>query len=258
MRSLLLVLTWLTCCRFSAHGAIVVLNGLTHTHSAAKGGGFQGKISLKNDGKMPVRVLIYSQDLLAECGKPSEYVSVNGALHSLRSWLILSVDEKTLGPGEEYEVTYTVKIPQYGVTDGSYWQALMVEGADPVRAENVQGITVNSKVRYAVQVIVNVGGFESPALVFENLEIRREGKPVLTVMMKNSGAYAAVVHLTLELRDEEGRKVKKVESARRRIYPTFCNSFVVDLEGIPPGKYAGLLVADNGRDLFGSNLTLEL
>lgn len=258
MRSLVLVLSWFACSCYSAQGAIVVLNGLTHIHNTAQGGEFQGKVSLKNDGKAPVRVLIYGQDLSVECGKSAEYLASGAVPLSLNAWITLGVDERTLAPGEEYEVSYTVKIPEEGVSKGSYWQVLMVEGADPVREEVMQGVTVNSKVRYAIQVIVNVGGFENPALAFENLEIKKGDSSALEVVLKNSGTYAAVVHLTLELHDAEGRRVKKLESSPRRIYPSFCNSFSIPLEGIPPGKYAGVLVADNGKDLFGSNLSLEL
>lgn len=258
MRSLLLVWAWLTCSCFSAEGAIVVLNGLTHIHSATGGTELQGKVRLKNDGKGPARVLIYRQDLVAECGKSLDYMSDSRSAYSLSRWLSTNVDEKTLAAGEEYEVIYTVKIPRDEVANGSYWQVLMVEGADPVKEESVHGVSVNSKVRYAIQLVVNVGGFESPAIAFENVEFKKENKPSLAVVLKNSGKYTAVVKVTLELHDEQGNKVKKLESTARRVYPSFCNSFVIDLEGISPGKYAGVIIADNGTDLFGSNLSLEL
>ncbi len=258
MRSLLLVWAWLTCSCFSAEGAIVVLNGLTHIHNATSGTELQGKVRLKNDGKGPARILIYRQDLVAECGKSPDYVNNSGSAYSLSRWLSTNVDEKTLAAGEEYEVIYTVKIPLDEAVNGSYWQVLMVEGADPVKEESVHGVSVNSKVRYAIQVVVNVGGFESPAVAFENIDFKKGDKPSLSVILRNSGKYTAVVRVVLELYDEQGAKVKKLEGTGRRVYPSFCNSFVIDLEGIPPGKYAGVIIADNGTDLFGSNLSLEL
>ncbi|GAA4433796.1 hypothetical protein GCM10023091_07800 [Ravibacter arvi] len=258
MRSLLLVWAWLICSGFSAQAAIVVLNGLTHIHNAASGTELQGKIRLKNDGKGPARILIYRQDLVAECGKSLDYVNDSGGAYSLSRWLNTNVDEKTLSAGEEYEVIYTVKIPRDEVANGSYWQVLMVEGAEPVKEETIQGVSVNSKVRYAIQLVVNVGGFESPAIAFENVDVKKGDKPSLAVTLKNSGKYTAVVRVILELYDEQGGKVKKLESTGRRVYPSFCNSFVIDLDGIPAGKFAGVLIADNGTDLFGSNLSLEL
>lgn len=258
MRSLLLVWAWLTCSYFSAEGAIVVLNGLTHVHHANRGAEIQGKVRLKNDGKAPARVLIYRQDLVAECGKSPDYVNDSGSASSLSRWLSTNVDEKTLEPGEEYEVIYTVRVPQEEVPDGSYWQALMVEGADPVKEENVQGISVSSKVRYAIQVVVNVGAFKSPVVTFENVEFRKGEQPSLAVVLKNSGKYTSVVKVTVELHNEEGARVRKIETSGRRIYPSFCSSFTLDLQGITPGKYAGVIIADNGTDLFGSNLSLEL
>lgn len=258
MRNLLLVWGWLVCSYLPVDGAILVLNGLTHVHNVSKGAEIYGKVRLKNDGKAPVRVLIYQQDLVAECGKTLEYVYNSGNAHSLARWLTTNVDEKTLAAGEEYEVVYTVRIPGEKVDNKSYWQVLMVESAEPVKEESIRGISVNSKVRYAIQVIVNVDGFESPAITFENVDYTKGDRPVLAVVLKNSGNYTALAKVSVELHNEEGVKVKKLESLSRRVYPSFCNSFLIDLEGVPPGKYAGVIIADNGTDLFGSNLSLEL
>lgn len=258
MRSLVLTWSWVLFSYLSADGAIVVLNGLTHVHNAARGAEIYGKVRIKNDGRLPVRVLIYPQDLVPECGKSPEYVSNSGNTHSLTRWLSTNVDERTLSAGEEYDLGYTVSIPGGQNEPGkSYWQVLMVESADPVKEETVSGISVNSKVRYAIQVIVNVEGFESPPITFEKVDYKKQDKPLLDVLLKNSGRYTAMVKVLVELYNEEGVKVKKLESLSRRLYPSFCNTFQVDLHEVPPGKYAGVIIADNGKDLFGTNFSLE-
>jgi hypothetical protein len=241
-----------------AFGGVMVINGLTHVHNTTKGSEVKGKITLKNDGKGTARVLIYRQDLVSECGKPFNYVASSLTKNSLGKWLSTNVDEKTLAPNEEYDLLYTILVPSKGAENGSYWQVIMVEGADVIKEENANGFAVNSKVRYAIQVIANVGPDQNSDIAFENVEFRKTSTPAITVVLKNTGLYASVVKVTIELYDEQGKKIKNLVGSSRRVYPSYCNSFDIEVNGVPKGKYVGLIVADNGTDMFGSNLSLEL
>lgn len=239
-------------------GGVMVTNGLTHVHNVIKGGEVNGRISLKNDEKGIARVLIYRQDLTSECGKPFDYVESSITKFSLGQWLSTNVEEKILSPNEEYEVLYTIKMPPNGVEDRSYWQVIMIEGADVLKEEPIKSFAINSKVRYAIQVIANVGGSKSPDLVFENVEFQKKASSAIDVVLKNTGLYTAIVKVTIELYDEQGKKVKTLVGLSRRVYPSYCNTFEIDVADLPKGKYVGLIVADNGTDMFGSNLTLEI
>jgi len=244
---------------------IMILNGLTHLHKGAGGNTISGIIKMKNDGKKENRVLIYRQDLSLDCDKPNDYKEISSHPHSLGKWLKTNVDEKVLQPNEEYEVSYTIAVPAETIENGTYWALIMVEVADPLREESPQGVKVDSKVRYAIQVITDVGIFQNPKLNFEKVELKSSSMKdtlsnikIIKVKLKNEGIFLARAKLNLEVFDSTGEKVKVINGVQRKVYPSYCNDFEIELKGLPKGKYEAILVADNGKDLFGENLTIEI
>lgn len=244
---------------------VMILNGLTHLHNGASGNTISGMIKMKNDGRKENRVLIYRQDLSLACDKPNDYKDVNSHSRSLGKWLKTNVDEKVLQPNEEYEVSYTIAVPSGTIESGTYWALIMVEVADPLSEETPQGVKIDSKVRYAIQVITDVGIFQSPKLNFEKVELKTSvvkdtvsNYKIIKVKLKNEGIFLARAKLNLEIFNSLGEKVKVISGVQRKVYPSYCNDFEIELKGLPKGKYEGVLVADNGKDLFGENLTIEI
>jgi hypothetical protein len=240
--------------------AIQILNGLTHVHATAAGGQINGKVLLKNESAKEARILIYKQDLIANCGNAISYTALNTHNRSLGNWLQTNVDEKTLAPYEEYTLHYTINLPKDSIQKGTYWSVLMIEGADPIREENTNGMQVNSKVRYAIQVLADVDGFESPKLSFEDVkyDAKEKGNKTLKVRIKNDGLCSARTKVSIEIFSDKGVKIKAYEAVQKRIYPNLCNEFDLLLDDMPKGKYEGVLIADNGKDIFGSNITLDV
>ena len=64
--------------------------------------------------------------------------------------------------------------------------------------------------------------------------------------------------MQMEIYDSNGTKIKTLEAKQRRVFPDKCNSFEIEVNDLPKGKYDGILVADNGKDLIGSNLTIDI
>lgn len=240
--------------------SILIMNGLTHIHTTTKGSQVNGKIVVKNESKKEARVLVYKQDLISTCGKSIEYTEINKHRRSLGNWLKTNIDEKLLAPGEEYTIQYTINMPQEDLEKGTYWSVLMVEGANPVKEENKAGMQINSKVRYAVQVLADMGSFESPKLGFEDVQYdgKTNADKIVKVKLKNEGVFSAKTKISLEVYSEKGDKIKTIEGLSKRIYPNLCNEFEIILADLPKGKYEGVLIADNGKDMFGSNITLDV
>ncbi len=246
------------CTKISA--AILVLNGLTHIHNSNMGSQVTGKIVVRNESNKEARILIYKQDLIAECGKNIQYTKINGHNRSLGDWLKTNIDEKLLGANEEYTIHYTIDIPAKNTENGTYWAVLMIEGADPIKEENTNGMQINSKVRYAIQVLADVGSVESAKIAFEDVHFakRTNEDKSIKIKLRNEGAFYANTKVTLEIYSDKGEKVKTYEEPQKKIYPNLCNDFEIVLTGLPKGKYEGVVVADNGKDMFGSNITLEI
>jgi hypothetical protein len=250
-------------CPFSRISAgVMILNGLTHFHNGMGGNTISGIITMKNDGKKESRVVIYMQDLGLSCDKPVDYFEVNSHNRSLGKWLKTNVDEKVLQPGEEYEVSYTINVPAGKFEEGTYYSIIMVEVADPLHEETPQGVKIDSKVRYAIQVIADVGAYKHPKLAFEKVEFKKgtsdSTTKVIQVKLKNEGDFMVKAKLNIEIFNSLGEKVKVINGLQKKVYPTHCNDFEIELKGLPKGKYEGVLVADNGKDLFGENMTIEI
>jgi hypothetical protein len=245
---------------FQLLASVLITNGLTHVHNTQTGGQVTGKVIVRNESKKEARIVIYQQDLVSTCGSSIEYRAINQHNRSLGNWLKTNVDERLLSPNEEYTIHYSISIPKEQVENGTYWAVLMVEGADPIKEEQANGMQVNSKVRYAVQVLADVGAVQSPELTFENVKLEgdKSADKSLKIKLKNAGLYSTRAKLALEVYGEKGEKIKTFEALQRRIYPNFCNDFEIVLKDLPKGKYEAVLVADNGKDMFGSNMTLDI
>jgi hypothetical protein len=65
--------------------------------------------------------------------------------------------------------------------------------------------------------------------------------------------------MSLEIFDEAGNSVATLKSERRKTFPGTSIMIQLELEGIKPGNYTGVLVADCDEDnIFGTNLSLEI
>jgi len=255
---LLLFFLWLS--SYSVWAKVMIVNGLTHTYSADNGQALTGKIQLKNTGKNAERVLIYKRDLMTDCGGTYDFVAPNTHTRSLATWIATNVDERMLHPNEEYEVLYTVAVPKDSTLKGSYWSLLMVEGDTPLSEQQERGVNISSKTRYAIQVIVDVGTENMPPISFEkvNMESKSDTLKVLHVKIKNDGSTLVKPKLILDVMDSNGQKIKTFETSARKLYPNTCITFDLELTAIPKGSFEGILVADYGRDLFGTNLNIEI
>ena len=239
---------------------VTIINGLTHIHSLKPGSTTKGQLILRNDSKKEARVVVYKQDLSSICDKQIEYLEEGSQPRSLSKMLRTVVDEKVLVPQEEFVLPYLIDTPPNQLENGSYWSVLMVEVVDPVREEQANGLIVNSLVRYAVQIIGHVGTYQSPILEILKIDAKDLDKSVKTlqVQVKNTQLYMATSKAILELYDTTGKKIKTVKSLDKKIYPNSCTQFELQFTDIPKGKYAGILLVDNGRDMFGSNVTIDV
>lgn len=240
--------------------SVVILNGLTHAHSIPNSETrIQGVIKVKNDGAKDSRILVYRQDLVSECDQASTYPDAGSHGRSLGQGLKTNVDERLIAASEEFDVRYTIE-PDKAWQQGTYWGVIMVEVADPVRQEAHDGIRVNSKIRYAIQVIVDIGPAEGPTLTYEKVAYEKVSadQAMLKVVLKNNGTYGTRTEVILEVYDGAGTKLKTTQPSSRMLYPGSCSTFEIPVTDIPKGKYDCVIIADTKKDLFGSNISLQI
>lgn len=241
--------------------SVVIVNGLTHTHSLADASSStQGTIRIKNEGSKESRILIYRQDMVPECNKSASYPDANSHVRSLGNGLSTNVDEKVLSANEEYDIRYLINLEKDKSKAGTYWEVIMVEVADPIREETKGGVQINSKIRYAIQVVVDVGSFEAPKISFENVVFDKVSakNSFLKVKLKNESAFGARTSVILEIYDSQGNKLKTTAPDSRMLYPGYCSTYEIPVNDLLSGKYDCVIVADTGKDLFGSNISVQV
>lgn len=243
------------------HASVVIVNGLTHVHTLTDASAKdQGIIRVKNEGAKDSRILIYRQDLILQCDQSTMYLAPGSHRNSLGNGLKTNVDERVISANEEYEVRYTIDLEDKKAAAGSYWEVIMVEVGDPIREDPKNGIQVNSKVRYAIQIIVDVGRFEGPRLSYEKVVYEKvtAKQGMLRVTLKNNGEFGARTNLILEVYESNGNKLKTTEPNTRMLYPGNCSTFEIPVNDLPRGNYDCVIIADTSKDLFGSNISLQV
>jgi hypothetical protein len=261
MKNLLITLLVLASFASRTNATITVVNGMSHEYAVSNGLQVNGEVIIKNLGKKPARVLFYKTDLKHNCNGETQFVDINSIARSASSWIEISNNEIVLQGEQEITATYRLLVPDSGKFEGSYWGCIMVEEAEaPDTADRQKGIRVRSLIRYAVQVVANFAGGQDKNLELENAKIdSTDNGIVLNVNVENKGNLLMKPVVVLELYDDLGTMVKRVEVPTQKVYPGMCKRFELSLEGVPIGKYSGVLVADCGEnDLFGLNLTVDL
>ena len=82
---------------------------------------------------------------------------------------------------------------------------------------------------------------------------------MLHVALKNTGERMLRPELAVELFDAEGNSLGVVKAERRKTYPGTSVLIALELKGIKPGNYNGVLVADCENDhVFGTNVSFEI
>lgn len=150
--------------------------------------------------------------------------------------------------------------PEKSDLTGTYWSIIMVEGmAPPDTTKTQKGVSINTVLRYAIQVISHIGSTGSQDLQFPKLNMVKENGNLLQVDIENTGERAVRPEVSLELFNENGISQGIIQTDPKRIYPGTSIRSTLKLDGVKPGKYSGILVAKCDEEhIFGTNIDIEL
>ncbi|VAW21957.1 hypothetical protein MNBD_BACTEROID01-428 [hydrothermal vent metagenome] len=244
-----------------AWGKILILNGLTHEHQALQGEVRKGTIELKNISEKEQSVQIYQKDFWYSYTGESKHDAPGTMERSNANWLSINPQFVTLQPNETSLIEYQLTIPDNDSLIGTYWSVIMVEGITPPDTSTVKtGIKINTVVRYAVQIIANIGDTGKRNMQFINLNLSRQDSiTTLQVAFKNTGERILRPEMGIEVFDSNGESQGVFKADRRKIYPGTSAIVELNLSSLPVGKYSGVLIADCSEDYaFGTNVNLEI
>lgn len=244
----------------SAFAALVITNGLTHQHSVKSGDTIRGAIVVSNTSEHPESFIVYQRDYFINHSGESDYPEASSTSRSNASWIDYEPDNYTLEPSETTTINYRIIVPDTNNLNGTHWSVLLVEGTKSPMDIKQGLLTINSVIRYAIQIICHFNGNGKKDVEFINIALKQENeKKILDVDIINSGDFMLSPTVSIELFNEAGKSLGIYKSITKRVYPKTSRRFEIDLSSLQAGTFQSLLLADcSEEEVFGTNLTLEI
>lgn len=262
LRRLVILAVVLGILPFSVKAGFEVLGSLVYKHTALPGETYTTEIQVHNTGDSEQEIRIYQRDYLFNHEGASFYDEPVSHGRSNSQWMEYSPKTMILRGNDTQSIQFEVTVPESDSIRGTFWSILMVEGVSQIDP-NAQGqLNISTTIRYAVQVVTNIGQTGLGELEFMEPVLVEEGtKKYLDVVLVNTGERLISPDVSMELFDlNSGESVKVIEAAKNGLYPTTSSKFRFPLEGIKTKMtYQALIVADgSGEDVFGLEYSLEL
>jgi urease beta subunit len=220
----------------------------------------------RNYGREPQDVRIYQTDYAFTFDGKSYYDPPGKAPRSNASWIVINHKRMTIPGASHADVRFSVKVPDDPNLVGTYWSVIMVEGvpkapaAPPGAPQKESSVAITQVVRYAVQIVTQIGDSGSLQLKFLKTELFQDnGRKTLRIDVENTGERGVRPVASLELYRQNGELAGKFEGERLRIYPGTSVRFSFDVSRLAEGRYKALVVLDNkDSHVFGAQYTLDL
>ena len=249
-----------------ARADISVADGLTQEYTVEPGKAYDGTLHLKNGGDTPAQAKIYQTDYLFFCDGRNLYGKPGEDPRSNAKWVQVSRDFLTIPPKETAAFNYSIRVPLRSTStlNGTYWSLIMIEEAAaptaPAEKEQKVAIGIRQIIRYGVQIVTHIDSTGRSKVTLPKKElVKKDGKNVFMLEIKNSGERWIVPEVSLELFDANGSRAGLFHGHKMRVYPGTCIKQEIELPGVKPGKYTGRIVIDGGEeDVFGARTELKL
>ncbi len=264
-----------------SRAGVVVVGGLTQEKNLLLGEKIEGSIQLENNGATPCQVRVYQTDYSFRADGSNLYGQPGTAARSNAGWFSVSPNRLTIPPHEKAWVYYSGRVPpgtewasiqndlqgtEGSFLSGSYWSMVMIEPLSEAEMQTAEDQTgklkmgIETKVRYGIQIVTNVGDSGTPRIRFLDKKLfTREGRTTLQMDIENIGQRWFSPIVWVELYDDRGTLAGRFQGDKKRIYPGCSVRHKVDLTGVAPGKYKALVVVDNGDQyVFGARYDLGI
>jgi len=232
-----------------AHAQIAVVGSTVEEHTAAPGQSYEGTILIRNLTAEPQAVRVYQTDYHFFADGTSHFDAAASTPRSNAAWVKPSASSLVIPPNSETTIGYIITVPAIDTLRGTFWSALMVEGAPtaPPVASNKQ-VGLGAVVRYAVQL----------AFVNQLQSTDSSGHRAMEVEVQNVGDRGYRPSMWVELYDAAGKLLGRREQQRGLLYPgtSLRQRFVFD--SLPAGSYKAVVFADTGDDaVFATQYKLQ-
>ena len=246
---------------------VSVVGGLSRSHTVEPGAVFDGSVTLRNSADVDADVSIYQTDYLFSAEGGNQYGEPGTAPRSNAPWITLGSSVVTVPAGQAVSVSYQGRLPEDSGLKGSYWSLIMVEESAPVQPAapgqaQQPAVGIRTVKRHGIQIVTEIGDTGERALTFADPVLREDETthiPLLQVDIANTGERFLHPETHIELFDKDGVPVGRYGGRKARIYPGTSVRQRIALDGLAPGTYEAVLIADAGSDaVFGVRYTLRI
>lgn len=261
VRSIIVLLLSAFGSRLSAQ--IAVVGSTVEERVVSPGETYVGSIVVRNLTRQDQPVRIYQTDYRFFADGTSHFDDPGTQPHSNATWITPTVRSLLVPPSSEMTVTYSVKVPASDSLVGTYWSAVMVEGAptEPGRSSGGRPqVGVGAVMRYAVQVATHIKTTGSRKVSFANSRFvtNPDSTQAFELEVMNAGERAYRPALWIEVYDDQGTLKANARQERGLLYPGTSLKQVFQLGRLGPGTYRAVVFADTGEDaVFASQYTLK-
>lgn len=245
----------------SATAQISVVGSTVEENAAVPGQRYEGTIMIRNLTTTSQPVRVYQSDYRFFADGTSHFDDAGSTPRSNAKWVKPSASSVIIPPSGEVTIGYTITVPPIDTLRGTFWSAIMVEGAETA-APTAQSkrVGIGAVVRYAVQLATHLPTHGSRKVTLNNAAFTSDstGNRVIELDVQNAGERAYRPSMWVELYDAAGAIKGRREQQRGLLYPgtSLKQRFVFD--ALPAGTYKAVVFADTGDDaVFATQYKIE-
>lgn len=240
----------------------VIKNNIVQIITAQPGQEIPLKLTLSNDSDKPA---VYHCSLCDyQCNSAGEnyYLPVGSLPHSSTSWIQLANETISLGAHTDQNLYGTIRIPNDPALKGSYCCVLLIEPNEAVPlppSPASEGITLLVKIRYACQLIINIGKGLASLKTEKPTIVELDNSKKLSIDLLNNGEVYIAAQATLKLFNKQGQPIGELTAAPQRLFPNSSTRCLIDVDSLSKGEYIGFLLLDAGQgQVFGERIPFAI
>jgi len=207
-------------------------------------------ILIRNVSEKPLSVKLFIKDFMYRPDGSEIELEPGSVSRSCSDWMVISPTFMELQPNEHRNARVTLTIPED--SEGTYWAMIYVEQSSKPTPRGAQGrgysFQVNVYPRWAIRILESVPGTEEKDGQITGLTVTQESEEQpLTAFVEFENTCNSKLLCTgwIEIRDENGETIKKIEFKEFSVYPESKRINKAEIpKNLNPGEYSVLAVVD--------------
>lgn len=213
------------------------------------------KVDVKNESDKPITLKIYPVDATTTKDGSFAPMSEDSIKKGIGAWVVLPISELSLNPKEIKTVDFTINVPLNAeVCD--HMGAIIVQAKDTTTVK--AGTSMQVVNRLGARIYITVSGNKKEKLEIGTFDKTvSNGKVTFQLTLINKGNTRILPKGKIEINDESGMLVDKIELVQREIFPGDTIVLPIKWEKTLDGNFNVLATVEYGNQKLTKNLVLN-